>query len=329
MTQTHTITVEPLGREVECREDQTHPRRLPAQRRLAAALLHPRHLRHVQGRGARRRRRPRRGEHLRAHGLRARRGQAAALHGLPALRRHHRGRHRRRRVDRGLPGAGLHRHGRRARPRSPATPCASSSSSTARSGSTPGSTSSSRCRPATGCRRSTAPGRSRRRPPRRASWSSTSATSPGAGAPTAGCSAGWCSVTRVSVSGPYGRFVLKTDDDRHAILVGGGTGLAPLKSMVRHALEDDAYAGHLTLYQGARSREWLYDVEYFRLSRSAVPRPVHLPAVPVRGDRGRLRRRRDGLRLRHGHRRHRGRPRRRCPAAPATCAARRRWSRPR
>ena len=68
----------------------------------------------------------------------------------------------------------------------------------------------------------------------------------------------------MSVAGPYGRFVLKTDDDRHAILVGGGTGLAPLKAMVRHALENDAYDGRLTLYQGARTREWLYDVEYFR-----------------------------------------------------------------
>ncbi|MGB7818450.1 MAG: 2Fe-2S iron-sulfur cluster-binding protein [Ornithinibacter sp.] len=75
----------------------------------------------------------------------------------------------------------------------------------------------------------------------------------------------------VSVSGPYGRFVLKTDDDRPAVLVGGGTGLAPLKSMVRHALENDAYAGHLTLYQGARTREWLYDVEYFRSLAAQYP----------------------------------------------------------
>jgi phenol hydroxylase P5 protein len=75
----------------------------------------------------------------------------------------------------------------------------------------------------------------------------------------------------VAVSGPYGRFVLKTDDDRHAILVGGGTGLAPLKSMIRHALEDGAYSGHLTLYQGARSREWLYDVEAFRALAEKYP----------------------------------------------------------
>ena len=75
----------------------------------------------------------------------------------------------------------------------------------------------------------------------------------------------------VSVAGPYGRFVLKTDDDRHAILVGGGTGLAPLKSMVRHALENDAYDGRLTLYQGARTREWLYDVAYFRSLADQFP----------------------------------------------------------
>ena len=75
----------------------------------------------------------------------------------------------------------------------------------------------------------------------------------------------------VAVSGPYGRFVLKTDDDRPAVLVGGGTGLAPLKSMIRHALEDGAYDGHLTLYQGARSREWLYDVEFFRSLATRFP----------------------------------------------------------
>ena len=89
----------------------------------------------------------------------------------------------------------------------------------------------------------------------------------------------------MSVSGPYGRFVLKTDDDRHAILVGGGTGLAPLKSMIRHALEDGAYEGHLTLYQGARSREWLYDVDFFRSLAAEFPDQFTYRPVPVRGDR--------------------------------------------
>ncbi|WP_068399837.1 NADH:ubiquinone reductase (Na(+)-transporting) subunit F [Kribbia dieselivorans] len=68
----------------------------------------------------------------------------------------------------------------------------------------------------------------------------------------------------VALSGPYGRFVLKTGDDRHAILVGGGTGVAPLKSMVRHALEAGEYGGELTLYAGGRTRAHLYDVDVFR-----------------------------------------------------------------
>jgi len=75
----------------------------------------------------------------------------------------------------------------------------------------------------------------------------------------------------VNVSGPYGRFVLKVGDDRDAVLVAGGTGLAPIKSMIRHALENEAYEGHLTLYQGGRSREWLYDVEEFRRLEAEYP----------------------------------------------------------
>ena len=67
----------------------------------------------------------------------------------------------------------------------------------------------------------------------------------------------------VRLSGPYGRFVLHTGQDNHAIMVAGGTGLAPMKAMLRHALENGAYEGQLTLYQGARSREWLYDVAFF------------------------------------------------------------------
>ncbi|GAB3062295.1 phenol 2-monooxygenase domain-containing protein [Intrasporangium mesophilum] len=75
----------------------------------------------------------------------------------------------------------------------------------------------------------------------------------------------------IRLSGPYGRFVLKVGDERDAVLVAGGTGLAPIKSMIRHALENGAYAGHITLYQGGRSREWLYDVEEFRRLEAEHP----------------------------------------------------------
>ena len=47
------------------------------------------------------------------------------------------------------------------------------------------------------------------------------------------------------------------------ILIGGGTGLAPLKSIVRHVLEQ-GLDQRLYLYQGARAQADLYDVEFFR-----------------------------------------------------------------
>ena len=85
---------------------------------------------------------------------------------------------------------------------------------------------------------------------------------------------------QVSLSGPYGRFVLRVGDDRPAVLVAGGTGLAPIKAMIRHALENDAYDGHLTLYQGARTQEWLYDVEEFqRLEKEYPDRFAYRPCL--------------------------------------------------
>lgn len=67
----------------------------------------------------------------------------------------------------------------------------------------------------------------------------------------------------VQLSGPYGRFFLREQRDQPAILIGGGTGLAPLKAIVRHVLEGDL--GHrLYLYQGARTHDDLYDMDFFR-----------------------------------------------------------------
>lgn len=76
----------------------------------------------------------------------------------------------------------------------------------------------------------------------------------------------------IDLSGPYGRFVLRTDRSEPAVLIAGGTGLAPIASMIRHALENDLEdVGHLTLYQGARTREWLYDVDRFTALAQEYP----------------------------------------------------------
>ena len=67
----------------------------------------------------------------------------------------------------------------------------------------------------------------------------------------------------VQVSGPFGRFFLREARDEPAILIGGGTGLAPLKAMVRHALETGSQQ-RLHLYHGVRTQADLYDLEFFR-----------------------------------------------------------------
>jgi len=69
----------------------------------------------------------------------------------------------------------------------------------------------------------------------------------------------------VALSGPYGRFVLREDRSEPAVLIAGGTGLAPIASMIQRALlEGVDGVGHLYLYQGARTQEWMYDVDRFR-----------------------------------------------------------------
>ncbi|RCW40741.1 phenol hydroxylase P5 protein [Halopolyspora algeriensis] len=67
---------------------------------------------------------------------------------------------------------------------------------------------------------------------------------------------------RVELKGPLGDFGMNTPQEEPAILIAGGTGLAPLKSIVQHALADEL-APQLYLYQGGRTRQDLYDTEFF------------------------------------------------------------------
>ena len=63
--------------------------------------------------------------------------------------------------------------------------------------------------------------------------------------------------TILRIQGPLGTFYLREDSDRPLILVGGGTGFAPLKAMIEHAF----YVGierPMQLYWGVRARRDLY-----------------------------------------------------------------------
>ncbi|MGD9530886.1 NADH:ubiquinone reductase (Na(+)-transporting) subunit F [Pseudonocardia sp.] len=85
----------------------------------------------------------------------------------------------------------------------------------------------------------------------------------------------------VTLSGPYGRFFLRAARPQPMILIGGGTGLAPLKSIVRHVLEG-GLEQRIHLYQGARSRDDLYDVEFFE--RLADKHPEQFTYRPCLSD---------------------------------------------
>ncbi len=80
--------------------------------------------------------------------------------------------------------------------------------------------------------------------------------------------------------GPMGGFYLREDEDRPLIMMAGGTGFAPLKSMIEHALYvDDPRSIHL--YWGARAEADLY---LDRLARDWAARHPRIDYTPVLSD---------------------------------------------
>lgn len=82
----------------------------------------------------------------------------------------------------------------------------------------------------------------------------------------------------VDLRGPMGGFMLDGPREESAILIGGGTGLAPLKSIARHALENDLLP-QITLYHGCRTQDDLYDVDFFRDLEARHPNFSYVPVL--------------------------------------------------
>lgn len=66
----------------------------------------------------------------------------------------------------------------------------------------------------------------------------------------------------VSLSGPYGRFSYRPVRTQPILLLGSGTGLAPLKSIVTHIAETGVER-EVVLYHGVPTRQELYDHQLF------------------------------------------------------------------
>jgi phenol/toluene 2-monooxygenase (NADH) P5/A5 len=68
---------------------------------------------------------------------------------------------------------------------------------------------------------------------------------------------------RVALSGPYGRFSFRSARPEPILLLGCGTGLAPLKSMLKHLVEAGSERP-VVLYHGVATKAHLYDHEWLQ-----------------------------------------------------------------
>jgi len=74
--------------------------------------------------------------------------------------------------------------------------------------------------------------------------------------------------TRVTVRGPFGSFVFPTNpEERNFLFVAGGTGVAPLRSMVRHALLTNQPGRLHFLYSARTPLDFAYAPELRRYAR--------------------------------------------------------------
>ena len=82
------------------------------------------------------------------------------------------------------------------------------------------------------------------------------------------------------IEGPHGSFFLREESKKPAILLAGGTGFAPIKALVEHAIHNHL-ARPMHVYWGARDRTGLYLPELGESWAAAHP---HVRYVPVLSD---------------------------------------------
>ena len=84
--------------------------------------------------------------------------------------------------------------------------------------------------------------------------------------------------TLLRIEGPLGQFWFREDSPRPAILIGGGTGYAPLRAMLGHLLERGDRR-KLHLYWGAQTRVDLYDNAAIEALAARFPNLTYTPVL--------------------------------------------------
>lgn len=75
---------------------------------------------------------------------------------------------------------------------------------------------------------------------------------------------------KVSISGPYGEFFIK-NTDREMVYIGGGAGMAPLRSHIFHLFQTIKTSRRVSYWYGARSRREIFYEEHFREIEKKFP----------------------------------------------------------
>lgn len=83
---------------------------------------------------------------------------------------------------------------------------------------------------------------------------------------------------KVIVTGPYGDFYLQEDSNRDMIMIAGGSGKAPIRSIL-HYLRDQGMPRKVKYFFGARSKKDLYYTEEFEELAKEYPNFEYIPAL--------------------------------------------------
>lgn len=75
---------------------------------------------------------------------------------------------------------------------------------------------------------------------------------------------------KVTISGPYGEFFIK-DTDREMMFIGGGAGMAPMRSHIFHLFHTLKTKRKATFWYGARSKREIFYEDEFRAIEKAFP----------------------------------------------------------
>ncbi len=76
---------------------------------------------------------------------------------------------------------------------------------------------------------------------------------------------------KVMLSGPFGEFFVKEDSDREMLYIGGGAGMAPLRSHIFHLFHTLKTGRTVNYWYGGRSLRELFYIDHFRAIEEKFP----------------------------------------------------------